>query len=150
MPKECSKCKKNPSIYLRQYSGEFLCKKCFVKSIENKAKRTISKYSMIKHGDTVAVAVSGGKDSLVLLNVLKNTLGNQNPELVAITVDEGIKGYRDESLNIVKNFCANIGVENRIMSFSELFGLSMDKAMELRPSEKISALSRESNPIISS
>ena len=141
MPKECSKCKKNPSIYLRQYSGEFLCKKCFVKSIENKAKRTISKYSMIKHGDTVAVAVSGGKDSLVLLNVLKNTLGNQNPELVAITVDEGIKGYRDESLNIVKNFCANIGVENRIMSFSELFGLSMDKAMELRPSEKISSCS---------
>ena len=141
MSKECSKCKKNPSIYLRQYSGEFLCKKCFIKSIEYKAKRTISKYSMIKHRDIVAVAVSGGKDSLVLLNILKNTLANQNSELVAITVDEGIKGYRDESLNIVKNFCANIGVENRIMSFSELFGLSMDKAMEIRPSEKISSCS---------
>lgn len=96
---------------------------------------------MIRHGDTVAVAVSGGKDSLVLLNVLKNTLANQHSEIVAITVDEGIKGYRDESLNIVKNFCANIGVENRIMSFSELFGLSMDKAMEVRPSEKISSCS---------
>jgi uncharacterized protein (TIGR00269 family) len=141
MSKECSKCKKNPSIYLRQYSGEFLCKRCFIKSIEYKAKRTISKYSLIKHGDTVAVAVSGGKDSLVLLNVLRNTLANQNSKLVAITVDEGIKGYRDESLNIVKNFCANIGVENRIMSFNELFGLSMDKAMEVRPSEKISSCS---------
>jgi uncharacterized protein (TIGR00269 family) len=141
MSKECSKCKKNPSIYLRQYSGEFLCKKCFLRSIEYKAKRTISKYSMIRHGDTVAVAVSGGKDSLVLLNVLRNTLANQGSQLVAITVDEGIKGYRDESLNIVKNFCASIGVENRIMSFSELFGLSMDKAMEVRPSEKISSCS---------
>jgi len=141
MSKECGKCKKNPSIYLRQYSGEFLCKKCFIKSIEYKAKRTISKYSMIKHGDTVAVAVSGGKDSLVLLNVLKNTLANQKSEIVAITVDEGIKGYRDESLKIVKNFCASIGVENKIMSFSELFGLSMDKAMEVRPSEKISSCS---------
>jgi uncharacterized protein (TIGR00269 family) len=96
---------------------------------------------MIRHGDTVAVAVSGGKDSLVLLNVLRNTLANQGSQLVAITVDEGIKGYRDESLNIVKNFCASIGVENRIMSFSELFGLSMDKAMEVRPSEKISSCS---------
>src|SRR5512145_2372716 len=74
MSKVCSKCKKNNSIYLRQYSGEFLCKKCFIKSIDYKAKRTISKYSMIKHGDTVAVAVSGGKDSLVLLNILKNIL----------------------------------------------------------------------------
>ena len=141
MSKECSKCKKNPSIYLRQYSGEFLCKKCFIKSIEYKAKRTISKYSMIRHGDTVAVAVSGGKDSLVLLNVLKNTLANQDSRLVAITVDEGIRGYRDESLSIVKNFCGSIGVENKIMSFSELFGLSMDKAMEVRPSEKISSCS---------
>lgn len=141
MSKECSKCKKNPSIYLRQYSGEFLCKKCFIKSIEYKAKKTISKYSMIRHGDTVAVAVSGGKDSLVLLNVLKNTLASQDSQLVAITVDEGIRGYRDESLSIVKNFCESIGVENRIMSFSELFGLSMDKAMEVRPSEKISSCS---------
>ena len=141
MSKECSKCKKNPSIYLRQYSGEFLCKKCFIKSIEYKAKKTISKYSMIRHGDTVAVAVSGGKDSLVLLNILKNTLASQDSQLVAITVDEGIRGYRDESLSIVKNFCESIGVENRIMSFSELFGISMDKAMEVRPSEKISSCS---------
>lgn len=141
MSKECSKCKKNPSIYLRQHSGEFLCKKCFIKSVEYKAKRTISKYSMIKHGDTVAVAVSGGKDSLVLLNVLKNTLSSQSPELVAVTVDEGIEGYRDESLDIVRNFCSSIGVENKVMSFSDLFGLSMDKAMEVRPSEKISSCS---------
>jgi uncharacterized protein (TIGR00269 family) len=96
---------------------------------------------MIKHGDRVAVAVSGGKDSLALLNILKNILSGVNPELVAITVDEGIKGYRDESLNIVKCFCSSIGVENRVVSFSELFGLSMDNAMEVRPSEKISSCS---------
>lgn len=141
MSKVCSKCKKNNPIYLRQYSGEFLCKKCFIKSIEYKAKRTVSKYSMIKHGDTVAVAVSGGKDSLVLLNILKNTFSGRSPELVAITVDEGIKGYRNESLSIVKNFCSSIGVENKVMSFNELFGLSMDNAMEVRPSEKISSCS---------
>lgn len=96
---------------------------------------------MIKHDDRVAVAVSGGKDSLALLNILKNILTCANPELVAITVDEGIKGYRDESLNIVKNFCSSIGVENRVVSFNQLFGLTMDKAMEVRPSEKISSCS---------
>ena len=96
---------------------------------------------MIKHGDRVAVAVSGGKDSLALLNILKNTLQGIDPELIAITVDEGIQGYRDESLNIVKNFCSMIGVENKVVSFSELFGISMDNAMEIRPSEKISSCS---------
>ena len=77
-----------------------MCKKCFIESVEYKAKRTLSKFSMIKHGDKVAVAVSGGKDSLALLNILKNILSGVNPELVAITVDEGIKGYRDESLTL--------------------------------------------------
>jgi len=118
-----------------------LCKKCFIKSVEYKAKKTLSKFSMIKHGDRVAVAVSGGKDSLTLLNILKKILSGVNPELIAITVDEGIEGYRDESLHIVKNFCSNIGVESRVVSFRELFGLSMDKAMEVRPSEKISSCS---------
>ena len=141
MFKRCNKCSKNDAIYLRQYSGEFLCKKCLVKSVEYKAKRTVSKFSMIKHGDRVAVAVSGGKDSLALLNILKNTLRGIDPELIAITVDEGIQGYRDESLNIVRNFCSMIGVENKVVSFSELFGISMDRAMEIRPSEKISSCS---------
>lgn len=141
MSNQCSKCKKNTAIYLRQYSGELLCKKCFIKSVEYKAKRALSKFSMIKHGDRVAVAVSGGKDSLALLNILKNILNGINPELVAITVDEGIRGYRDESLSIVKKFCASIGIENRVVSFSELFGLSMDETMEVRPSDKISSCS---------
>ena len=138
---QCKKCKRNNAVYLRQYSGESLCRVCFTKSVEYKVKRTISKFSMIKHNDKVGVAVSGGKDSLVLLSILKNTLSGLNPELVAITVDEGIQGYRDESLNIVKNFCSRIGVENKVFSFREIFGVSMDTAMEIRPSNKVSSCS---------
>ena len=68
-----SKCKKAESVYFRPYSGEYLCKKCFLRSIEDKAARTISKYSMIDYGDRVAVGVSGGKDSLSLLYLLEST-----------------------------------------------------------------------------
>ncbi|MGH9954133.1 MAG: TIGR00269 family protein, partial [Nitrososphaeraceae archaeon] len=95
----CTKCQKAESIYFRAYSGEYLCKKCFLRSIESKAARTISKYSMIEYGDKVAVGVSGGKDSLSLLYVLKMLFdqhSNNGNELVAVTIDEGIKGYRDE------------------------------------------------------
>src|ERR671939_27057 len=97
----CSKCQKTDSVYYRAYSGEYLCKKCFLRSIEDKAARTISKYSMIDYGDRVAVGVSGGKDSLSLLYVLKMLFDkhlNNGNELVAVTIDEGIEGYRDESL----------------------------------------------------
>jgi uncharacterized protein (TIGR00269 family) len=115
-----------------------------MRSIEDKAARTISKYSMIGYGDKVAVGVSGGKDSLSMLYVLK-MLFDQHPnngnELVAVTVDEGIRGYRDESLQIVKDFCAQLGVENNVLSYKSLFGVDMDEAMVFRPSEKMSSCS---------
>lgn len=140
----CTKCQKAESIYFRAYSGEYLCKKCFLCSIESKAARTISKYSMIEYGDKVAVGVSGGKDSLSLLYVLKMLFDkhpNNGNELVAVTIDEGIKGYRDESLQIVKDFCAQLGIESKILSYQSLFGMDMDQAMIQRSSQKVSSCS---------
>jgi uncharacterized protein (TIGR00269 family) len=140
----CTKCQKEESLYYRAYSGEYLCKKCFLRSIESKAAKTISKYSMIEYGDKVAVGVSGGKDSLSLLYVLK-MLFDQHPnngnELVAVTIDEGIKGYRDESLQIVKDFCAQLNIEGKVLSYQSLFGIDMDQAMVQRSSQKISSCS---------
>ena len=139
----CSKCQKSASIYHRAYSGEYLCKKCFTHSIEDKTAKTISKFSMIQHGDRVAVGVSGGKDSLSLLYVLKNLIDyhDNNNELVAITIDEGISGYRNESLQIVKDFCSQLGVESKVLSYKSLFDIDMDEAMVLRPTEKMSSCS---------
>jgi uncharacterized protein (TIGR00269 family) len=115
-----------------------------LRSIEDKAAKTISRYSMIGYGDRVAVGVSGGKDSLSLLYVLK-MLFDQHPnngnELVAVTIDEGIRGYRDESLQIVKDFCVQLGVESKVLSYKSLFGVDMDEAMVKRPSEKMSSCS---------
>src|ERR687886_2357520 len=122
----CIKCKRAKSLYYRAYSGEYLCKKHFLHSIEDKTARTISKYSMIAYGDKVAVGVSGGKDSLSLLYVLK-VLFDQHPnngnELVALTIDEGIEGYRHESLEIVKDFCRHIQIESKVLSYKSLFGI---------------------------
>lgn len=140
----CSKCQEAESVFHRAYSGEYLCRKCFTRSIEDKAAKTISKYSMIGYGDRVAVGVSGGKDSLSLLYIMKMLFdqhSNNGNELVAVTIDEGIGGYRDESLQIVKDFCAQLGVENKVLGYKSLFGLDMDDAMSLRPSEKMSSCS---------
>jgi cytoplasmic tRNA 2-thiolation protein 1 len=115
-----------------------------LRSIESKAARTISKYSMLEYGDKVAVGVSGGKDSLSLLYVLK-MLFDQHPnndnQLVAVTIDEGIKGYRDESLQIVKDFCAQLRIESKVLSYQSLFGIDMDQAILQRSSQKVSSCS---------
>lgn len=144
MPHVCTKCQKDDSAYFRAYSGEYLCKRCFVRSIEDKTARTMSKYSMIKYGERVAVGVSGGKDSLSLLYVLKKIFDDHDrsaDDLIAVTIDEGIRGYRDESLGIVKDFCSRLGVQSKVMGYKELFGVSMDEAMVVRPSEKMSSCS---------
>jgi len=128
----CTVCKRREAVYFRQYSGERLCRKCFIESIEEKTRNTISKYEMFEFDDRIAVAVSGGKDSTSLLYVLEK-IEREFPKstLVAVTVDEGIKGYRDEALKIARKNCMKLGVEHHVVSFEELFGYKLDEIVEL-------------------
>jgi uncharacterized protein (TIGR00269 family) len=124
----CDVCNRREAFYFRPYSGMRLCKKCFTESIEDKTRATIAKYKMFKFDDRIAVAVSGGKDSVSLLNVLAKTERKYpKAKLVAITVDEGIKGYRDEALKIAAENCEKLGVEHVIVSFKELYGYTLDQ-----------------------
>jgi len=137
---QCNKCQ-NTAVYTRKYSGESLCSECFSNSILRKAAKTISKYKMIKNDDLVCVGVSGGKDSLVLLDTLKKMSQSHNFKIIAITIDEGIPGYRDEALDIVKEFCTKLDVEFKIYSYKDLFDLTLSASLELRESEKTSSCS---------
>jgi uncharacterized protein (TIGR00269 family) len=127
----CDRCDAK-SVYFRPYSGESLCKNCFSWSLEEKVAKTISKYSMVKHGDRIAVAVSGGKDSLSLLHIMKMLCQKHGSKPYAVTIDEGIEGYRDESLKIVKEFSTRLDVECKILSYKELYGATLDETLEER------------------
>ena len=85
----CGKCQKQ-AAYTRKYSGETLCSECFSNSILHKAAKTISKHKMIRNNELVCVAVSGGKDSLVLLDVLNKMSKTHNFRLMAVTIECGI------------------------------------------------------------
>jgi uncharacterized protein (TIGR00269 family) len=52
-------------------------------------------------------------------------------ELVALTIDEGIRGYREKSLSLAKKNAGLLVVEHRTMSFKEEFGLTLDGIMKL-------------------
>ena len=105
---------------------------CFCKTLEDKVRKTISKYEMLSQTDNVMVGVSGGKDSITLLHVLsKIEKGFPGVRLVAGTVDEGIRDYRDEALKIAKGNCKKLGVEHVVVSFKDLFGYSLDEIVGL-------------------
>lgn len=137
---KCDRCE-NQAVYTRKYSGEKLCSKCFSSSIVRKTAKTISKHNMIQNNELVAIAVSGGKDSLALLNIINQMTKTHNFRIKAITIDEGIPGYRNEALEIVQEYCAKLNVEHKVFSYKELFDLTLEEALDLRESEKTSSCS---------
>ena len=87
---------------------------------------------MLQFEDHIAVAVSGGKDSLTLLNLLiKLETHFPMSEITAISVDEGIKGYRDEALEIARKACEKLGVQQVVVSYRDLFGTTVDELAEM-------------------
>lgn len=105
-----------------------LCQKHFVADVERKIKLTIRKHFNIQKNDVVAIALSGGKDSAVLLYMLHKIFGPRpDVELVAITIDEGIKGYREHTLESAKELTARVGVRHIIRSFEDEFDITLDE-----------------------
>ena len=127
----CSVCKTREAFFFRPYSGERLCRRCFARAIEEKTRATIAKYRMLEFNDRIAVAVSGGKDSVSLLHILAKTERDfPKASLVAVTVDEGIREYRDEALKIAAENCRRLGIEHYTVSFKKLYGYTLDEIVE--------------------
>jgi uncharacterized protein (TIGR00269 family) len=126
----CSKCRR-PAIIFQRYSGLHLCKNHFIVDFEAKAKRAVRIHRWIHSGDRIAVALSGGKDSSALLYFLSKLLGKRRDiSLFAITIDEGIQGYRDS--RVAADIAGKLGIEHLTASFSEEFGISLDEIVKDR------------------
>jgi len=127
---KCSKCHRDAVIFQR-YSGLHLCGDHFVQDVEAKARRAIRKHHWIQSGDRVAVALSGGKDSSAVLYFLQTLLRKRrDTELFAVTIDEGIRGYRDPAC--AAGVAASIGVECVCASFAEIYGITLDEIVRER------------------
>ena len=47
--------------------------------------------------------------------------------MVAVTVDEGIAGYRDDTITAARAIALKLGIEQEIFSFREMYGYDLDE-----------------------
>ncbi len=127
---QCSKCGRDAVTFIR-YNGSHLCSSHFQEYVERRVKKELRDQvdlSVTKH---IAVAVSGGKDSCAALLLVHDIIGERRDVTIsAITVDEGIAGYRPESLDKARRLSAELGVEHHVISFLDLIGMTMDEAVQ--------------------
>lgn len=126
MSDSCSKCGDEAVIH-REYEGRSLCEEHFSISINKQIKRTIRENDMVESGDTIAVGLSGGKDSAVLLQQLVEIFGERpDIEIIAVVVHEGIDEYRDESISAAQELCDELEIELEVGRYDDYYDLRMD------------------------
>ncbi len=89
-----------------------------IKEIEQKARKAISEYSLLKKREKVIAACSGGKDSTVLLYILKKNGYN----VEAATIDPSIADSTEKNLDNLKSFCEKHSIKLHIYSYKQEFG----------------------------
>ena len=101
----CRKCGEKAVINMRQHRLS-LCAEHYLEWIPQQVQRHIEKYEMFSFDDKILVAVSGGKDSLALWNIL-NGLGYKTEGVyIDLGIDEGIDYSRNSRLT-VESFAEN-------------------------------------------
>lgn len=120
---------------LLRYSGAHLCATHFQEYVERRVKREIRRELVLEGKPTkIVVGISGGKDSSTALYLLTKFLGRRRDvALEAVTVDEGIAGYRPPSLETARTFCATLGVPHHVVSYAERVGFEMDRVVRTDP-----------------
>lgn len=105
------------------------------RSLPPQVHETIIENDLFQAGDVVAIGASGGKDSTVLAYVMKtlNERHNYGLNLVLLSVDEGISGYRDDSLETVKRNQQQYSLPLTIVSYKVSLLLSLDCSRFLNP-----------------
>lgn len=79
--------------------------------LEEEVLNTIKKYNMINEGDKIVIGVSGGPDSITLLNVLNKFKEKLNIKIYVAHINHMIRKEADEESEYVRKICEKLNVE---------------------------------------
>lgn len=105
-------------------------------------RRGINDYRMIENGDKIAVGVSGGKDSMALLAVMKayQRFSPQSFDLTAIHIDAGL-GSDPKELEHLQQYCRSIDVPLTIVN-TDIGKIVFEERKESNPCSLCSKMRR--------
>lgn len=121
----CRHCRVNKAKIRINYARLNLCDDCFIKFVERKVARTINEYRMIKRSDRVLVAVSGGKDSAILLHLIRRVV--PEVEVICLHIDLGIAGFSEECRMKAEELAKYESVDLTIVDLENFLGYRLDK-----------------------
>jgi len=107
--------------------GFALCRAHYLDWFVKETERAIRRHGMLKPGERVLVAVSGGKDSLALWDVLSR-LGY---EAVGLHIELGIGEYSRRSLEVTEAFARERGLELWVVDLKEAYGFGVPELAAL-------------------
>ncbi len=129
----CSDCERE-AIVDQPYAGAHRCGAHLIRSVDERVRAEFHRQFPRFRGGTIAVALSGGKDSSVALaQTVRYFARRPNVRVVAISVDEGVSGYRDRTLERARELAGRLGVDHRVVRASDAIGTTVDRATEAMP-----------------
>ena len=138
---ECDKCGTD-AIHHAAYSGVHLCGHHLRESVEKRVKRRIREDGLLDPDatpddpDRWVIGLSGGKDSVALTQILDDVLGRDpRVEMLALTIHEGIEGYRDASVDACVELADDLSIRHELVSYEEEFDVRMDDVVEDDPED---------------
>ncbi len=113
--------------------GVKLCRDHFVQFFETEIENVVERYQMLQGVRRLLIAVSGGKDSVALLHVLRKISERRGIDLVGATIDLGIEGYSEHCVEISRRHYERLGVPYLIVKLED-YGFTIDKAKKYEKS----------------
>jgi len=126
---KCRKCGVKASVNMRQHKLA-LCKNHYLEWIPEQTERFIKKYGMFRRGETVLVAVSGGKDSLSLWDILRRLGYDADGLYIGLGIDGGI-GYSSESQRLSQKFADENGLRLHVVDVAKEYGQTIPALAEI-------------------
>jgi uncharacterized protein (TIGR00269 family) len=138
---ECDKCGAD-AIHHAAYSGAHLCGEHLRRSVEKRVKRRVREDGLLDPDatpddpDRWVIGLSGGKDSVALTRILDDVFGKDpRVEMLALTIHEGIEGYRDASVDACVELADELSLRHELVSYEEEFDVRMDDVVEDDPED---------------